>query len=118
MSQIVISNKEKMGMRNAPDFLKANPFSYQTETGILGHMNKDHASALRHYVRKLKEEQVAEDATVTMVGIDGEGFQLRWEDRMLRFEFDAPIATTAEARNALIRMGTGCRSSGEEINKA
>jgi len=86
------------------DFLKANPFSFETETGILGHMNKDHASSMRHYVRKFKQEQVAEDQAVTMVGIDGEGFGLQWEGQMLRFEFDAPIRTTAEARNALVKM--------------
>jgi len=88
----------------AKDFLRANPFSASTEERILTHMNQDHAKSLRHYLRAFKQLKVADDAPVTMVGIDAEGFHLRWENQIQRVVFEAPIETTEEARSALVKM--------------
>jgi putative heme iron utilization protein len=77
------------------EFMTQNPFSFQQESRILEHMNNDHADALRHY---------AGGASATMVGIDAGGFDLLASGKKLRLEFDAPIHTMDEARQALIAM--------------
>jgi putative heme iron utilization protein len=77
-----------------------NPF-LETEAGIVAHMNEDHANTLLHYARVLRGLEAQE---VCMTGIDGEGFDLLADGRKLRIDFDSPIQTVEEARDALIRL--------------
>ncbi len=77
-----------------------NPFR-KTERGVIEHMNRDHAQALLHYSRVLKRATAGE---VTMTGIDSEGFDMLANKRKLRIDFESPIKTVEEARNALVSL--------------
>ena len=79
------------------EFATKNPFSFQQESRIIGHMNKDHAEALRHY---------SGGSPSVMTGIDAEGFDLLVSGRKLRVEFDTPVQNMEEARQALIAMAS------------
>jgi putative heme iron utilization protein len=85
------------------DFLKANPFSFEEETGIVEHMNADHQDAMNHYC-DLFELAYDADNLPKLVGIDSEGFELRIGGRLERLQFDSPIGNTLEARQALIEL--------------
>jgi putative heme iron utilization protein len=89
----------------APQTLtRPNPFSHEQETAMVQHMNEDHAEApLRHYCQTAGAS-LDEGIAPVMAGIDGEGFHLRVGARIVRFRFDAPVATPAEVRQALVAM--------------
>jgi heme iron utilization protein len=80
--------------------LVRNPFR-ATERGIIEHMNQDHREALLHYCKVLAGTKAA---TVTMIGIDSEGFDMLVDERKLRIDFDTPISTLEEARATLVRL--------------
>jgi len=77
----------------------------QQESGILDHMNADHADSLVAYCKHVHQ---IEAATAAMVGIDTDGFdvraQLKDTSKLLRFSFDTPITNALEARNALVAL--------------
>lgn len=77
------------------EFTIANPFTAAQESRIIEHMNNDHADALKRY---------AGDVDATMVGIDAEGFDLLTGDGRRRFNFDQPVRTMEEARQALVAL--------------
>jgi len=77
------------------EFMIANPFSAAQESRIIQHMNDDHRDALMHYAGR---------SPVTMIGIDGEGFDVLQSGKKVRFDFDAPVRTMDDARQALIAM--------------
>ncbi|MDD5364109.1 MAG: DUF2470 domain-containing protein [Gallionellaceae bacterium] len=79
----------------------------EAEAGILAHMNTDHADTLRDYSRHI--HQVEAD-TATMIGIDPDGFDVRAGERILRFEFAAPVLDAQAARTALVEMAQQCRA--------
>jgi len=78
----------------------------EAEAGILEHMNRDHADALLDYCRHF---QGVTPQAVEMIGIDGDGFDLRADGRILRFDFSEPIVDAAGARQALVEMVQRCR---------
>jgi hypothetical protein len=77
----------------------------QQETGILDHMNADHAESLIAYCRHVHH---IETDTAVMVGIDTDGFDVRAHfhgtSKLLRFSFDTPITNALEARSALVSL--------------
>jgi putative heme iron utilization protein len=77
------------------------------EDSILAHMNADHADALRAYCRHVHGVDTVE---ATMVGIDCDGFDVRADERLLRFEFGAPLSSAGQVRNALVAMADAARS--------
>jgi putative heme iron utilization protein len=77
------------------EFMVKNPFTFQQESRILDHMNKDHDDALRHY---------AGGASAVMVGIDTAGFDLLASGKKLRLQFPTPVNSMEDARQALIAM--------------
>lgn len=80
----------------------------EAEAGILAHMNADHRDNMRDYCRHL----CACDAVdVEMVGIDYDGFDLRADGKLLRFDFPEPITSPQEARTALVAMARQCREA-------
>lgn len=85
------------------EFLKANPFDFDTEKQMLEHMNADHLEAIRHYCQLYtifyEESQLPE-----MVGIDGEGFHLRTGDWIHRISFNDAVNNAGSARKALVEM--------------
>ena len=76
------------------------------EPSILAHMNQDHADALLAYC---KHVHGLEPQRCEMIGIDCDGFDVRADDRLLRFAFEHPIATAAEARAALVTLARQSR---------
>lgn len=77
------------------------------EAAIIAHMNQDHVPALRDYCQLVHERTVQE---VRMVGIDCDGFDLRADDALLRFEFDAPIGNSGQVRQALVQLARRARA--------
>jgi putative heme iron utilization protein len=84
-----------------PDAMLANNPFRETEHGIVDHMNQDHQQALFHYCKLFGLTNVE---TVTMTGIDSEGFDLSVDKRKLRIDFDSPIHTSEEARANLVKL--------------
>lgn len=84
-----------------PDsMLVPNPFR-ETERGIVQHMNRDHQKALFHYCKVFGGVEVD---SVSMTGIDSEGFDMLAAKRKLRIDFDSPIHTSEQARANLVRL--------------
>mgnify|MGYP001827563092 CR=1 FL=1 len=82
----------------------ANPFDGEAEARIVGHMNRDHADALRTYLASVGVP--ADDADVEMLGINAEGIDLRAGERLHRVPLQRAIASAAEARAVLVEMAT------------
>ncbi len=89
----------------------ANPFSREQETAIVAHMDEDHADAMRGYCRALAGLEVGDGDSVSMAGIDAEGFDLLAAGRLLRFPFEEPVASPAEARERLVAMARRAREA-------
>jgi putative heme iron utilization protein len=76
------------------------------EPSILDHMNEDHAPNLVDYCRHVHR---CTPAAVRMIGIDCDGFDVRADDRLLRFEFPAPVADAEGVRGELVRLAKAAR---------
>lgn len=79
----------------------------EAEAGILAHMNQDHADTLRAYCR---HGHGVEAEAAEMIGIDPDGFDVRADGRILRFEFANPVLDAETARAALVEMARLCRA--------
>lgn len=83
----------------------------QQETGIIEHMNADHAENLVHYCRHYHQ---LETTHVEMLGIDYDGFDVLATtsngNRMLRFDFEQPVYDAQSARVALVAMAKAARA--------
>jgi putative heme iron utilization protein len=77
------------------------------ESGILDHMNSDHAETLRAYCRLVHGR---EELDVVMTGVDRDGFDVRADGELLRFDFDAPAATPEAVRSALVELARRARA--------
>ncbi len=86
--------------------LPPSPLAEQEE-GILTHMNADHADSLRDYCR---HAHAVETGHAEMIGIDPDGFDLRADQGVLRFDFDAPVVDAQGARQALAALARAARS--------
>jgi len=78
----------------------------QQENAILDHMNADHAGSLIAYCRHVHGIEANEAA---MIGIDVDGFDVRTEGKLLRFDFDNPVTNAQEARSALVALSKTVR---------
>ena len=78
------------------------------ETGILQHMNSQHAHTLCDYCR-LQHRRVI--ASASMIGIDCDGFDVNADGKILRFEFDGdqPVTGADAAHAALIALAQKAR---------
>ena len=77
-----------------------NPF-HASEGSIVDHMNQDHHKALVHYAEVLGRREIN---TISMTGIDSEGFDMLVDGRKVRMDFDSSINTVEEARATLVRL--------------
>lgn len=88
-------------------WVKAEDFSVtpypliEQEEEVIAHMNADHADSLRGYCRSTHQYEAKE---VEMLGIDCDGFDVRADERVLRFTFDEPVLDAQQARQALVEM--------------
>lgn len=71
------------------------------ESGIVSHMNEDHADAISLYATAL---QGAAPGDWRMTGIDPEGFDISDGSTRLRLTFDTFVRSSQEARMALVDM--------------
>lgn len=79
----------------------------EQEESILAHMNSEHARALGDYCRTFQQREVA---AATMIGIDCDGFDLRADGVLLRFDFERTVTDAASAREALVAMANKARA--------
>jgi hypothetical protein len=77
------------------------------EADILAHMNADHVENLRAYCRHIHG---AESESVEMIGIDPDGFDVRTDQAVLRFDFEAPVTDAQAARQALVTLAKAVRA--------
>ena len=78
-----------------------------SEAGILEHMNADHGDAVDLYASRLLG---LSGAGWRMTGIDAEGLDVRRAGNVGRLAFETPLATAAEARQALVALVAKARS--------
>ena len=78
----------------------------EAETSALEHMNLDHRDALFAYCRHRYD---IDPQQVEMIGIDCDGFDLRADNRLLRFPFVEPVTDAAQLREALAAMAREAR---------
>lgn len=78
------------------------------EDGIITHMNAEHAHNLRDYCRFYHQRNAN---TAIMIGIDCDGFDVRADGAILRFEFDDAVTDALRARKALIGMAEKARAA-------
>lgn len=71
------------------------------DADVVGHMNADHADAVRLYATVLAGQA---DGEWRMTGVDPEGFDLRCGGRIARVPFDRPVADAEAARVELVRL--------------
>jgi len=71
------------------------------EEDILQHMNSDHVENLKAYCRHVHGFEVTQAG---MIGIDPDGFDLRADAQVLRFEFAQPVNDAQQARQALVQL--------------
>lgn len=78
------------------------------EDAIITHMNVKHTHHLRGYCRFYHQRNA--DSAV-MIGIDCDGFDVRADGAILRFEFDDAVTDAPLARKALIAMAEKARAA-------
>ncbi|WP_277960841.1 HugZ family pyridoxamine 5'-phosphate oxidase [Pseudomonas sp. RIT-To-2] len=79
----------------------ANPFAGTAETGMVEHMNADHAKAIAHYVALAG---LPAQVPAQLVGIDGEGMHLRIGQAIYWLPFEKPCNNPVEVRQALVSL--------------
>jgi putative heme iron utilization protein len=78
------------------------------EEAIVSRMNAEHAGALRECCRFYHRREVE---LVSVVGMDCDGFDVRADGTLLRFDFERPVAGAREAREALAAMAGKARGA-------
>lgn len=85
----------------APDYLVQPYPLIEQEDEVIAHMNHDHQEALRNYCRHFHGHHAQ---SVEMLRIDCDGFDVRADESVLRFEFGEPVLDAQQARQALVDM--------------
>jgi len=78
------------------------------EADIVGHMNEDHAEAVRLYATKLLG---AKDGPWRCVGCDPEGLELQLDRMALRLAFPAPVRAPGVLRQILKDLAASARAT-------
>lgn len=73
----------------------------EQEPEVIAHMNSDHQDTMRNYCRHFHQLAAME---VEMLGIDCDGFDVRADGMVLRFDFDQPVMDAQQARTVLVEM--------------
>jgi len=89
-------------------YLLTNTPLASMENEILEHMNADHSEALTAICRHLHG---VEANPAHMIGIDADGFDVRYAERLLRCDFTQPIEHAGQAREALTTMSHAAREA-------
>ncbi|BBJ22883.1 HugZ family pyridoxamine 5'-phosphate oxidase [Candidatus Nitrotoga sp. AM1P] len=78
----------------------------QQENNVISHMNTDHRDTMRHYCQHFHKIEVLH---AEMLGIDCDGFDVRADEKILRFDFPEMVFDAQQARHALIAMSRAPR---------
>jgi putative heme iron utilization protein len=90
---------------SASDYLPVSAHLAEVEEGILEHMNRDHADALRAYCGHRQGEGVRE---ALMVGVDCDGFDVRADGVLTRIDFETTVLDAHQVRDALVKLARAC----------
>lgn len=86
--------------------LAADSTLTDAEADVVDHMNADHAHNLRDYCRHVHG---VSPASAEMAGIDCDGFDVRADGALLRFEFERPVADAGAAREQLVALARAAK---------
>lgn len=78
------------------------------EASAVAHMNADHGDAIALYARHFGK---AAAGSWILTGIDPDGLDLAFGDKVLRIGFPAPLKDAGEMRRALVAMAAECREA-------
>lgn len=94
---------------DAAELLVAAPLPdlVESEEGIVGHMNEDHADAVQLYAAKLLG---LPGTGWTMTGIDAEGIDLKLAGQAARVTFEVPLTAASQARKTLVSLVAKARA--------
>lgn len=73
----------------------------EQENDVVAHMNTDHQETMRRYCQHFHQHEAL---NATMLGIDCDGFDVRADDRVVRFDFVQTVTDAQQARAALVEM--------------
>jgi len=76
------------------------------EQDIISHTNTHHVEKLHDYCRDHHHRNVTAAA---MIGVDCDGFDIRADGQILRFDFDNAVTSAEEVRASLALMTARCR---------
>ena len=85
----------------ADDYLLSPYPLIEQENDVIAHMNADHADTMRRYCQHFHQ---IEALNVEMTGIDCDGFDVRADEQLLRFDFSEAVLNAQQARQALVEM--------------
>ena len=71
------------------------------EADVIVHMNADHRDTMRRYCQRFHQ---VEPLNMEMLGIDCDGFDVRADGNVLRFDFAEPVLDAQQARAVLVEM--------------
>jgi putative heme iron utilization protein len=77
------------------------------ESDVIEHMNNDHAHTLLDYCRHIHGKT---PASAEMTGIDCDGFDVRADGEVLRFELPTEVKDANEARAELVKLAQASRA--------
>lgn len=101
----------KMGWATGAEITTTNNEIAVLESGMIEHMNTDHADSVIAYCRHFYN--VISD-TAQLIGIDTDGFdvlaEVNGQSQILRFNFDQPIIDAQTARAAFVAMSKAART--------
>lgn len=83
------------------DYLCLNYALAEQEDGVIAHMNSDHRDTMQRYCQHFHQYAAQQ---VEMLGIDCDGFDVRADDQIQRFDFTEPVLDAQQARQALVAM--------------
>ncbi len=78
----------------------------EQEDDVIAHMNSDHRDTMHRYCHHFHQ---CETLNVEMLGIDCDGFDVRADDKTLRFSFAEMALDARQARHALVEMAQRVR---------
>jgi len=73
----------------------------EQESDVIAHMNLEHQDALRNCCQHFHQ---CASLDVVMLGVDLDGFDVRADGEVLRFDFAQPVMDAQQARIALVEM--------------
>jgi putative heme iron utilization protein len=77
------------------------------EDEVLAHMNRDHERALHDYCRHQYKLRASK---VVMTGVDCDGFDVRADEQLMRFEFPETVRDAQSVRSALAELARESRT--------